>query len=333
MKKQITAMITAAFILTALTACEKNVPESQPDIQSTTSVEPDPPTGNNDPLPDNTSPDTQIGGDTENSSDGSIITEGVTCNGEKCIFIDAEGIYGETEIPDFHCDNVDLQGSTRPIGIEPVGLNTMVFETHEFGGYTIKVIGKYVRTDKEYFPDTIYARYLYIEVETESSSSDGSNKVSYPSTILGNPFNPEYRVFPDRIGSYLDIYDMEYPVIAMNYYFDDAPEYVDSEITQMARFAMILPYNNRALGLTGSYEAGLGIVMNEDPPYDIDVITNREYVSGWPYALRKSDELKVVDSKTLVDETFGIKYSFDFPGFSPVGNYSGEECLTVEKIV
>ncbi len=46
----------------------------------------------------------------------------------------------------------------------PIGLESMVFETHTFGDYTIKLVGKHVRTDKENFPGKIFCGLL-AEVE------------------------------------------------------------------------------------------------------------------------------------------------------------------------
>lgn len=334
MKKQITAMITTAFILAAFTACERSVPESRQDSQAPSSSE----SGNSSSVADKnvmfsadySSDDVKNDAADVNSGDG-MYPVTATCRGTECYYADIEGVYGETGIPDIPCDNVDAQGSVRPIQVTPIGLESMVFETRTFGDYTVKLVGQYVRTDEENFPGTIYARHLYIEIENEKLPLSGNDgKIFYAPTILGQGvFKPEYRVFPDRIGTYLDIYDLEYPIVAMRYYLDDTPEYVADDISETVRFAMILPNRNSAVSLTGSCEAGLGVVFDTEPSDKVEIVTNSETVSGWPSVLCGND-IEVVDKKTLIDETAGIKYSFDFSDIPSLGNFSNER-LTVEK--
>lgn len=332
MKKQITSIVTTALVLTALTACSNSVSEIRTDIQSSASDS-----------ADATSSDMQIVRTESNPYIGDCAEPYCTepsSNNEKCVFLDFRGDYGEVEIPDFHCDRVDQEGSVRPFNRVPIGLESMVFETRTFGDYTIKLVGENVRTDKENFPDTIYARRLYIEIENEKTPmSDNSRKIHYDQTILGQAqFTPEYRLFSSRIGSYLDIYDLEYPVIAMRYYMDDTPEYIDSAITKTVKFAMILPDKNDAVGLTGDIETGLGVVFNPDMTTDMtEIVTNHEDIHASENrapasVLFKSDKLKAVDTKTLVDEAAGIRYVFDFTDIPLPGNFSNDR-LTVEHIV
>ncbi len=335
MNKKITAIITTAFILAAFTACEISVPESQSNIQAPSSAESDDTDSSDDKnsaLSTDNSPGEPNDDISEDLSGDDAYPVTATCRGTECYYADMEGIYGETEIPNIPCDKVDAQGSVRPIQVTPIGLEKMIFETHTFGDYTVKLVGQYVRTDKENFPGTIYARELYIEIENENSPLSGNDgKIFFAPTILGQGiFKPEYRVFPDRIGTYLDIYDLEYPIVAMRYYLDDTPEYVADDITETVRFAMILPNRNSAVSLTGNCEAGLGIVYNTKLPDKVEIVTNSETVSGWPSVLCGND-IKIADKKTLIDETAGIKYSFDFSDIPALGNFSYER-LTIEKI-
>lgn len=332
MKKKIASIITTAFILAAFTACERSVSESQPNIQAPSSSE----SGDSDSAVDkNVSPDNSTDSSendiSHDESGNAMYPVTATCRGTECYYADIEGVYGETEIPDIPCDNVDAQGSVRPVQVTPIGLESMVFETRTFGDYTVKLVGQYVRTDEKNFPGTIYARHLYIEIENEKSPLSGNDgKIFYAPTILGQGvFKPEYRIFSERIGTYLDIYDLEYPIVAMRYYLDDTPEYVADDISETVRFAMILPNRNSAVSLTGSCEAGLGIVFDTKPSDNVEIVTNSETVSGWPSVLCGND-IEVADKKTLIDETAGIKYSFDFSDIPSLGNFSNER-LTVEK--
>lgn len=330
MKEHITAMLITALIIT-LTACNGSADEDRPSSM-TDSVNSGSASENMVSIPDDGLSGTQSGGSENDCNDG-MYPVTATCNGEECVFWNVRGVYGETEIPDFHCDAVDAEGSVRPIQITPIGLESIILETHTFGDYTINLVGEYVRSDNENFPDTIYARDFYVEIENDKlPSSDNDRKISYAPTILGqSPFKPEYRIFPDRIGNYLDIYDMEYPIIAMRYYLDDAPEYVDADITETIKFAMILPNRSSAVSLSGSYEAGVGIVYNADLLNKVQIVTNSETVSDRPSALCKSDVFKAANGKTLVDEAAGIKYSFDFAAI-PLSSGFSYELLAVEKL-
>jgi len=335
MKKAITAFLTTALILLALTACENGAPESPSDVGGVSTSSTNSDSGSSTAQSDDSS-STQNGDSSSTQVDSSPAEDmypvKATSNGADCVFVDERGVYGETEIPDIHCDKVDLQGSVRPIEVTPIGLESMVFETRTFGDYTVKLVGSYVRTDKENFPDTIYARSLWIEIENEKAPiSENSRKTYCAPTILGQSvFKPEYRLFPDRIGSYLDIYDMEYPIIAMRYFLDDKPEYIAEDITRAVKFVMIIPKRNETADILAACAPGLGIVYNEELSNGLQTVTNKEAVSGWPSAVCAADEFKVIDEKTLVDETAGIKYSFDFSDIPSLGNFSNER-LTVEK--
>ncbi|MBP1563351.1 MAG: hypothetical protein J6C38_06505 [Oscillospiraceae bacterium] len=335
MKKKTRAIITAALIPAVFTACEKSVPESQPNSQVSSYSESSDldSTADKNVMSSTDRSSNNVKNDVNDAnSDYGLYPVTATCRGAECYYADVEGVYGETEIPDILCDKVDAQGSARPIQVTPIGLEKMIFEVHTFGDYTVKLVGQYVRTDKENFPGTIYARELYIEIENEKSPlSKNDGKIFYAPTILGQGiFKPEYRIFPERIGTYLDIYDMEYPIVAMRYYLDDTPEYVADDISEVVRFAMILPNRNSVISLSGNCKAGLGIVFDTEPSDNVEIVTNSETVSGWPYVLC-GNNIKVSDKKTLIDETARIKYSFDFSDISSLDNFSNER-LTVEKL-
>ncbi len=224
-------------------------------------------------------------------------------------FVDIRGVYGETEIPDVPCEDPDPEGCERTSQILPTGLGSMVFETHTFGDYTISLVGEYVRTDKEGFPDRIFARDLYVEAEWNGEKL--SDHAGYTGNFLGiaSSASGEYIILPDRIGNYLDIYELERPVIAMRYYFADGTGYTD--VDKAVQFSMI--WDEKTLGgFLGDFDAGLGVVFNREPAPDRkELVTNPE-PERWRVGLFSSDEFEVIDDKTLVDKDAGIKFTFDF---------------------
>ena len=153
-------------------------------------------------------------------------------------------IYGETEIPDISLSSGEYNGSyihVNPDGridINGMGkrryddrlLESMVFETHTFGDYTIRLVGDDVRTDKENFPGIIYTGGLYIEVEKNGEKlpliyNQNLYSTGYFSIYPVGDFYSEELLFEDQIGNYLDMYDTKCPVIAMRYFnADDVDE-------------------------------------------------------------------------------------------------------------
>ncbi len=140
-------------------------------------------------------------------------------------------------------------------------------------------------------------------------------------------FHSEEVIIPDKIGSYLDIYDLEYPVIAMRYYFGDNPE---RHVNKFVDF-IVLKDEECLDGFVGFCEPGCGVA------YDFENADGRETInvvnSGFTRckgALFDADEFKAVDEKTLVDEVAGITYMFDFTE-DRVTHYPPFELYTAEK--
>ena len=312
MKKQISAIITSALILASLTACSDkvNTPgngEQDPVTQSSTE------SSSNDSIPD-----TSFLGNTqgEDVSDNSSTKLG-------CIKI--RGIYGETEIPDIHYEDADSEGciTNSPYydDVGYVGLESMEFESHTFGDYTIKLVGRYVRTDKEHFPDRIYASGLSVEVEKDGVKLSEDGYYTHPIHDLGPQYHPEYTILTDKIGSYLDFYDLEYPVISMRYYYNDDSKW-ESELDRSVDFSVVI--DGRCLsGFGGVCEPGCGRLFDTNAE---KFVFNKGFTTCRA-AVFEADKFKVIDKNTLFDEDAGITYTFNFADPPQFELYTAEKTV------
>lgn len=217
-------------------------------------------------------------------------------------------VYGETEIPDVHHESADTAGcvthSPHGDNWEYAGLESVEFESHTVGKYTIRLVGNYVRTDKEHFPDRIFADSLIVEVEKNGVKLEKDGYYTHPFYALGSQFYPEYTILTDKIGEYLDLYDLEYPVIAMRYYYNyntkwDADKWID--------FGVITD-EECLTGFSGECEPWCGYTIDIDhKKFSTD--EKRAVCRG---AIFEADEFKVVDKNTLLDEKASITYNFKF---------------------
>lgn len=322
MKKQIAATV-AAFILINFTACSKNssIPGSGNQERSHSSAP-------EESVSNIFSGENSQGGNSADSSspdhDYDYVMEHRFDN-----VIKMRGVYGETEIPDIHYENANSEGSVThsPYGDEwqYYGLESMVFETHTFGEYMVKLVGYNVRTDKENFPDRIFGGFA-VEVEKNGvtiSKGGISNEIT---SGAGAMFFPEELIFLDKIGNYLDVYDLEYPVIAMRYYFGDHP----ARLVHKAVDFCVLKDDECLCGFAGVCEPGCGIAFDKSPAeLEAINIVNSEPANCMA-ALFEADEFKVVDEKTLIDEKAGITYTFDFTEH-PVTHLPPFELYTAKK--
>lgn len=274
MKKQITVFLLVSIITAALTACaDDNVSEPFSEQNSMT-------------------------GDTASNAEMEVC------------------IYGQAEIPDIPCEDKDSEGKARlgPDSVDSVKLqgclDRMVFEIHTFGDYTVKLVGDSVRTDEVDFPGSIYTQKLRVEVEKDGVQLKGDG--SYNDTVIYvSQFAKEYRLFADKIGSYLDVYDLDYPVIAMRYYFDNGSE---RTVIQTAEFATIQD-NELYSGFGGIFEEGVGVMLNPDKDVaelGTMLITNGAESKTCRVGTFSSEEFTVEDKKTLADLAAGVKYTFHF---------------------
>lgn len=230
-------------------------------------------------------------------------------------------IYGETAIPDISCGNINYEGKAdvNPEGDQSVklqqALDCVVFETHSFGDYTVSLVGDRVRTDEVNFPGSIYTTNLRVEVEKNGVIIEEDGR--YNDTVVDILW--EYRLFADKIGNYLDVYDLDFPVIAMRYYFDEDPE---RTVMSAVDFAVIQD-DELLYGFVGVFEEGLGVELNSessDEPAAMLVQAGGVCRVG----IFSSDEFVAADGNTLVDEKAGIRYIFDFSDPLPFELYTVE---------
>lgn len=240
------------------------------------------------------------------------------------------GVYGETEIPDVNWRDIDskdyasIEDYVRARAErDAMRLDSMVFETHELGDYKISLVGEDVWVDKELSSDKIYTRGLKIEVEKNGVKLDGPGFTSYKHEMfLGVSQYVTHTVIKDKIGSYLDVYDMDVPVIAMKYYFDyDIPNSVDRALM----FATVQEEAVWSL-FAGDCKEGtcLSVKCLEPANYYYTMDGGERVRNFHPFG---NDKFKIADGKTLIDETEGIKYTFDF------SDPMLDERYTAEKIV
>lgn len=312
MKKQITAVITTALILANLTACTNSSIEDRSGNQGSVNT-------NSENTPSNLRNENNP---LENSSTTeSKPTEKVT------------GIYGETEISDIPCGELDYEGKAVVMQERDAlkqSLDSMVFETHTFGDYTVSLVGDNVRTDKANFPGSIYTQKLRVEVEKNGAKIEGDGYYN-KTVIYESQYCTEYRLFADKIGSYLDVYDLENPVIAMRYFYDDESA---REVTKAVEFATI--QNDKVYsGFVGTSVKDTGVVIN--PNMDGNVTStilalNASDGENCRVSIFATDEFDVVDDKTLTDNEAGIRYIFEFSNPPQMKLYTTEKlCDSLRK--
>ena len=251
--------------------------------------------------------------------------------------------YGEKEIPDIiysQYQQDDGRAVLHSGGLNPDSLDSMVFETHEFGDYTIRMVGYDVRTDKEHFPGIIYAGDLRFEVEKNgvtlyevdkngeriSPSREyytivdeyGERSYKYPEGTgfygpYGEQFSPELLIFEDQIGNYIDVYDMKHPVIAIRYFNADN---FDEPIRKLVHFAWIED-DMVVARFFGDFAENTGVVAgaSEFP----------SFTKSGQFAVFAADEFKIENENTLVDEEAGIRYIFDFDKTNTDGHFFSTE--------
>lgn len=161
-------------------------------------------------------------------------------------------IYGETEIPNVSTSGLKFGTDTT----YDQCIDSMVFETHELGDYKISLVGTHVWIDTEVSSDKILTNGLEIEVEKNGVKLEGSGLTSYKHEIwLGVPQYVTHTIIEDKIGSYLDVYDMDVPVIEMKYYFDSD---ISNAVNKVLMFATIQDGKIWSLFI-GKCEEGTGL--------------------------------------------------------------------------
>lgn len=294
MKKQILAAITAALILTSITACKESDPENRPGDQGFSEAD-------NSTL---TSAEIPSSAENESSSNDSS-SDNSSADSEPVK--EVKVVFDKTKIP-------DIQGPLSESSLQP--LESMVFEIYKYGDYTVSLIGEDVRTNKELFPERIMTSALRIEVEKNGVIlGEGAGYLNQ--FACGEQF-PTLTLFEDKLGSYISLYDMEVPVIAMKYYFHE------SDPTDVEKALMFVTIQNE--------EVGYGFVGATYDPIGVEItgkISESAAMNGekhrYPVFIFGSEEFEVVDGQTLVDKEAGIKYTFDFSDPTLFERYTAEK--------
>ncbi|MCI7758730.1 MAG: hypothetical protein MSH49_01765 [[Eubacterium] saphenum] len=192
--------------------------------------------------------------------------------------------------------------------IQEQALESYVFETHTYDEYTVKLVGKQVFKLDKNVTDYVYAKKLCIEVEKDGKLLDSFAPNPGYFNLDGITDRPKFTVFADKVGSYLDLYELEQPVISMRYYFDD-----NQAVTKAVQFAVIKEgtiYDN----FLSTAEAGTGVTLFND-----DFATNIEDNLTCFASVFEAEKFRVADSTTLVDDMAGIKYTFNFADMLKTG--------------
>lgn len=216
-------------------------------------------------------------------------------------------VYGETDIPEFSGSSFGEDGRLTLMAYADEDysescLDKMVFETHVVGDYTLRLTGETVRVNPD-FPDRIFVREPRVEVEKNGVILERG--ASFGSYVIAVDQLNEYVLYKDKIGSYVDLYELDVPVIAVRYFYDGS-----AEIRSAVNFATI--QNGEVCdGFAGVCVEGTGLEPDEDTSSKLPVMTNEEKVTC-RVALCAANEFNVLDGKTLADEAAGIKYTFDF---------------------
>lgn len=314
MKKQIVAILMVMFIFAGLAACGSNDAAEPGGSRSSAADDSESDSSSKSDVSD--SGGTKAGGANDESTQGEST--------EKVRYI-----YGEAAIPDIPCGDGGFEGKADLVWESEDrdklqrSLDSMVFETHTFGDYTVSLVGDSVRTDEANFPGSIYAQKLRVEVEKNGVMVEEDGRYNDTVTYVAQ-FYDEYRLFADKIGDYLDVYDLDCPVIAMRYYFDDDP---GRTVMTAVEFAVIQD-NELLYGFVGVFEEGLGVMLNPDgdgtKPGTMLALNSAD--NGTCRAgIFSSDEFTVADGKTLIDEEAGIRYIFDFSDPLPFELYTAEK--------
>ena len=243
------------------------------------------------------------------SYNSSSISEGSSEPAYKTVYL-----YGETEIPDIPCGYTDYEGKAGVNADNPAlqqtlkdALDSMIFETVKYGDYTVNLVGDTVRTDKTNFPTSIYTQNLHVEVRKDGKPLDSTAAYSMTLNYL-SPNYTEYILYSDKIGSYIDVYGLEVPVIAMRYYFGEDGR----EVTKVVDFATI--QNDEVCDdFVGICLAGTGVEPNaETTGYKNALVLNTSNYTKCRASIFSSDEFSVVNDNQLVDNDLNISYNFTF---------------------
>lgn len=236
------------------------------------------------------------------------------------------GVYGITEIPDIPCGDRSREGKADLYEYAEAlegALDKMVFETHTAGEYKLSLVGADVRTDTANYPGSVYAQMLWVEVEKNGVLLH-TNRFDRTESYYGNEvlyqveYASEYRLLADKIGSYIDLYELKYPVIARRYFFDELSPTATEGIVEFLPIKDDVIIANTAIG---KCEKGTGVTLNIASRTKLNL--NKSFSMCY-LSPCSGDDLTAVDGNTLVDETTGIRFVFDFSKLPKITEYRAE---------
>jgi len=208
--------------------------------------------------------------------------------------------YGEVEIPEV--------GATEYFGKQENLLEAILFESYDVAGYTFKLIGENVGRVKG--NDGIINCYLSVEVEKDGKiiEENGYNQLF---TFVSAPSHEE--IIEEKIGNYLDVYDLEVPVVAMKYYFQDGDP---SAVDRAVEFSRLV--DGELWGGLCICDKGTGLEYGKsDGNY---LYPNEEDGKRCRINTFQADEFKIADKHTLIDEQAKLKFTFDL-SIPPIENF------------
>ncbi len=319
MRKFIAVILTLAFAAN-LTACSGSPGGSPSDHQPYSSDGNVQSSENSESSEDSDSSESSDSSENQSTGDSSESSESSDNSDSSDIPDNSESktryIYGEAEIPDLPDLSKGEEGragtweghpNPDPEGVKQFDrcLESMVFETHTLGDYTVSLVADKVRTDSVKFPGYIFVQHPRAEIKKNGEHIGDLYHDGWINYVA--LFGEELRLHADKIGSYVDLYDLEVPVVALRYWFDDDPRRL---VTKCVTFASVTKPCN---GSMGSVENGIGVQMSDSGriPYSVLEPSDGTEQTGY-WAIFDSDEFKVADKNTLLDEKAGIEYTFDF---------------------
>ncbi len=296
MKKQLTALLATTLLLTSLTGCtnENSSTSDDSSVADTSSSV----------ASDSSSSSSESENSTESTSSDESSFKSETTSEAPTEVVRVQ--YKDAEIPDIHLENCDSEGrvSFRDHNARVDGaVDGIIFETHTMGDYTITLIGDGVRTDTANFPDKIFVNNLYAEVTKNSVIIDGGILGCYDIAFVATDVKPEDFLLKDKIGSYIDGYELERSVIATRYFYPDDGRVIENSIN----FYEI--YNDTLSGdYINKYAPGTGITGEESG----NLMPNTEDGYSCRYGTFTAEEFTIIDNKTLEDTAAGVRYNFNF---------------------
>lgn len=188
----------------------------------------------------------------------------------------------------------------------------MLFEEKNVANYNVKLIGSnvYMRNGNDY-NETVFSNSLYLILETNTRISQIADISTFELPIS---IGAEVKLNMENIGSYLNAYELEKPIITLSFYSDD--KIYPRMVKQAVKFFTI--ENNKIVPINSLYaeaETGVSVYSPESDfsvNYPYDSLRPNSLDGECKFGLAEMTELKYADKNTLLDTAARIQYSFSF---------------------